>query len=89
MSEEGKQIRVKLEPIGMGLFAHNLTCWICNKDSAVYSASPEWIFKPCWDCQKKFKGQWTKPKNPLARKIRKCFLYVYHIITLTKQSHED
>lgn len=31
---------------------HRLLCWFCKKNSAVYFM-PEWVFKPCWDCQAK------------------------------------
>lgn len=41
---------------------HNLVCWLCNNNPAVYSMHPNWIFKPCWDCQKKYgigkKNKW-------------------------------
>ena len=45
---------------------HNLICWICNKEQAVYSMHPNWVFQPCWKCQQKFEGMWTK-KNWLQR----------------------
>lgn len=42
---------------------HNLICWMCNKDSAIYSMHPDWIFLPCWECQRKRIGYWTKKKK--------------------------
>jgi len=44
---------------------HNLMCWLCNKNPAVYSMHPEWVFKPCWECQgfikdARKKGSWWK-----------------------------
>ena len=41
---------------------HSVICWLCDKDSAVYSAYPEFIFLPCWDCQKTHNGHWNKKK---------------------------
>ncbi len=43
-----------------GLFAlHNLTCWLCDKESAVYRLGPDWCFYPCRTCQTKYVGAWT------------------------------
>lgn len=50
----------QLTPIGAGGIDHKLQCWLCNENSAVYSGYPEWCFLPCWSCQKKYKGVWTK-----------------------------
>lgn len=44
-----------------GLFAlHNLQCWFCRERSAVFDMSPNWCFLPCWECQKRYVGIWTK-----------------------------
>lgn len=45
---------------GSPVVVHSVKCWLCDKRSAVYSAYPEFIFKPCWYCQSKYLGQWTK-----------------------------
>lgn len=42
---------------------HNLICWMCEDKPAIYSMNPEWIFLPCRDCQKKYKGIWTNTKK--------------------------
>lgn len=53
-------IDIKLQDIGGMAFTHELLCWFCKEKSAVYSAYPQWCFLPCWDCQKRYKGVWTK-----------------------------
>ena len=55
-----EKIKIKVEPTGMGAFTHNLLCWFCQKNSAVYNAYPDRCFLPCWKCQKKYTGIWTK-----------------------------
>lgn len=44
---------------------HNLICWWCRENHAVYSITPEWVFKPCWECQAKLgmTGIKLKPKK--------------------------
>jgi hypothetical protein len=41
---------IEFKDIGLGLVEHNLTCWICEKEPAVYS-TPDHLFKPCWKDQ--------------------------------------
>ena len=53
---------------GTPVIVHSVMCWLCDKRSAVYSAYPAFIFKPCWECQEKHQGQWTK-KKPLWKRI--------------------
>jgi len=55
-----KQYKIEITPIGLGGFEHNLICWMCNKEPAVYDANPNWHFIPCWKCQKKYIGIWTR-----------------------------
>ncbi|MDZ4210053.1 MAG: hypothetical protein U1C56_02640 [Candidatus Curtissbacteria bacterium] len=47
----GKDVSVELLDCGAGGANHNLLCWICNENKAVYNMYPNWIFQPCWDCQ--------------------------------------
>jgi len=49
-----------IEPIGPGGYQHSVKCWLCNKNSAVYDAHPNWHFIPCWKCQDRNKGIWSK-----------------------------
>lgn len=51
---------VKVEPIGAGAFEHDLQCWLCQQNLAVYRGYPNWDFVPCWDCQSRYVGVWTK-----------------------------
>jgi hypothetical protein len=48
----GKDVHVELLDRGPAV-QHNLMCWLCNKNHAVYDMNPNWIFRPCWDCQEK------------------------------------
>lgn len=43
---------IQIQAIGPGLHEHNMRCAICWDNHAVFT-SPEMIFLPCWDCQKK------------------------------------
>jgi hypothetical protein len=53
-----------------GLFAlHNLMCWFCREESAIFYLGPKWCFYPCRTCQAKFKGAWTEPKKKWWQKI--------------------
>jgi len=48
-----KKRKIKLDltiPMGSD---HDLLCWVCNKESAIYDMNPTWVFRPCWKCQKK------------------------------------
>lgn len=51
VTREPKQRKVLMMDVGPAVL-HSVICWICNEQSAVYSM-PDWIFKPCWDCQSK------------------------------------
>lgn len=55
IKELDEKKHIKLFDIGGGLVSHNLMCWICNKNPAVYSMNPEWVFRPCWECQGKLR----------------------------------
>lgn len=34
-----------------GLYAtHNLMCWLCGENKAVYNMHPVWAFQPCGEC---------------------------------------
>lgn len=42
---------------------HNLVCWVCGKQSAIYSMYPDWCFLPCWECQEHIDSPvWRKKK---------------------------
>ena len=53
---------------------HNLVCWLCDKRSAVYYTWPKFIFYPCWRCQEKYEGAWTK-KKPWYKLWKQSQLY--------------
>ena len=59
----------KLLPIHIKMFDiascvnHNLMCWLCDKQPAVYNVYPNFIFLPCWKCQKINIGWWSKKKK--------------------------
>ena len=55
--------RIVLGFVGPGA-SHNLVCWLCNKNSAVYDMHPNWVFRPCWDCQSRI-----NPKKSWIAKI--------------------
>lgn len=69
MSE--KLIDPMIEPIGLGLQTHKLLCWLCKKNHAVYSANPDWIFYPCWDCQRVFKSRMFNSDSWFTRLLLK------------------
>ncbi|MFA5013932.1 MAG: hypothetical protein WC549_00125 [Actinomycetota bacterium] len=46
----GKSVNVELLDSGPAV-QHNLMCWLCNEEKAVYDMNPNWVFRPCWDCQ--------------------------------------
>lgn len=46
----GEMLHVTIEPVGAGAHTHNLACWQCGKESAVF-CMPESAFRPCWKCQ--------------------------------------
>lgn len=48
----GKDIYVEMMEYGPAV-EHNLMCWLCRENHAVYSMHPNWVFKPCWECQSK------------------------------------
>ena len=45
-----QQRRVRLEFDGP-VVHHDVLCWLCNARSAVYDMNPNWVFRPCWECQ--------------------------------------
>ena len=72
-STKGKGVKIKIIPIGPGGSVHNLTCWICNKEPAVYDMHPNWIFRPCWMCQGRGVGNGKIMHNKLLLLISKLF----------------
>lgn len=66
VNKPATKVKIKLCEIGPAI-NHNLICWLCDKEPAVYDMYPNWVFRPCWDCQKKMKDQkisaWDKAKN--------------------------
>lgn len=44
--------KIEFEPIGFGLHKHNMPCAVCREKPAVF-CTPEMVFQPCWDCQKR------------------------------------
>lgn len=51
VKKPASKVKVKLCEMGPAV-VHNLTCWVCDKEPAVYDMNPNWVFRPCWDCQK-------------------------------------
>jgi hypothetical protein len=69
-NENPKKEYVKLQLVFMGgACIHNLKCWLCNENPAVYNMHPNWCFEPCWDCQNKIGGKLYRIKNKLMQKI--------------------
>lgn len=60
-----KDIKITIEFVGPAGI-HNLKCWLCDKEKAVYDMNPTWVFRPCWKCQKliKTEGQILFKKEP-------------------------
>lgn len=52
IKKEPKLRSIEAMEIGSAVL-HNVMCWVCEKEPAVYSMNPDWIFRPCWKCQKK------------------------------------
>lgn len=44
---------INIDYIGPGAAQHDVLCWLCNKHPAVYDMHPAWVFRPCWDCQRR------------------------------------
>jgi hypothetical protein len=57
---------------------HNLICWLCGENHAVYDMHPNWVFRPCWDCQEKV----NPPLPPLSRtdKLRLAVMFLLFIL---------
>lgn len=51
---KSKKLKVTMAQEGP-VMLHNLYCWFCEENPAIYSMN-DGIFKPCWKCQKDFKG---------------------------------
>lgn len=49
-------VEVDIRSLGMGV-THNLLCWLCFKNKAVYSMHPVWVFQPCDECNSQIGGQ--------------------------------
>lgn len=54
-----------------GAAIHDLRCWLCKKESAVYNMHPNWVFEPCWTCQGKLGGTIFRVKNVFIKWILK------------------
>ena len=67
-SAEKKWLDMQLVFIG-GAAIHNLKCWLCKKNAAVYNMNPVWVFEPCWECQKNIGGQVFRVRNRFFRWI--------------------
>lgn len=63
-------VTIDSDSIPMGA-THDLMCWICNEEPAVYDMSPNWIMRPCWSCQKKGIGDGKVFRHPLLKFISK------------------
>lgn len=59
----GRKHAVQMIDLGAGAVNHNLLCWLCDKNSAVYYTHPKFVFYPCWNCQKQYQGDWTPKKK--------------------------
>ena len=71
-AEKETGLYISVSPIGAGLFTHDLQCWLCYEAPAVYRGYPNWDFVPCWACQAKYVGVWTK--RTLWQKLKERFL---------------
>lgn len=65
LNQETKK-KVEIEFIGMGAM-HDLECWLCNEESAVYNMNPNWVFEPCWKCQEKIGGKVYRVKSKILQ----------------------
>lgn len=52
---EHVRITIDLDTIPMGC-THNLMCWVCGENKAVYLMDPTWCFAPCWECNREIGG---------------------------------
>ena len=52
---ESGRLSIKIDFVGPAAI-HNLLCWICHKEPAVYDMNPNWYFRPCWNCQREIKN---------------------------------
>ena len=41
--------QIEIDYTGMAA-THNVVCWICGENKAVYHMYPVWCFGPCWAC---------------------------------------
>jgi len=64
-------MKLKIIPIGPGGSDHNLTCWVCGKEPAVYDMHPNWIFRPCWKCQARGVGNGQMVHSKLLKFLLK------------------
>lgn len=49
-------MKIDIDFIGMAA-THNLMCWVCNENKAVYNMYPVWVFEPCYECSKDIGGK--------------------------------
>lgn len=45
--------------------SHDLTCWMCGKNSAVFDLNDN-VFQPCWECQGYYIDANMMPQHKLA-----------------------
>jgi len=63
-----ERIKVEIRFVGPAAL-HNLLCWICEEQPAVYDMHPNWCFRPCWGCQEAINPKrnrrhwWNRPSN--------------------------
>ena len=63
-----KYLDMQLVLLG-GFAMHNLHCWLCKKNPAVYNMHPNWVFEPCWKCQEKIGGKVYRVHNKFIQWI--------------------
>lgn len=63
-----KDIHIEIEHLGPAA-THNLMCWICNENKAVYHQYPNWYFGPCWECDANIGGRLYRIRSRLAKWI--------------------
>lgn len=52
---------------------HDVLCWICNEEPAVYHAYPTWLFGPCWKCEKWIEPSYGKVERSTPNWLKRMF----------------
>jgi hypothetical protein len=54
---------ISVRSYGPGMFTHNLACFVCAENKAVFCAGKgRHVFQPCWQCQERGHGVIRLPR---------------------------